>query len=245
MAFSWKDVQTKVAKAGFAALLEPWGIDGKPGRATNNAVRAWQEQWNKTHPDKPLLTDGVVGTETLKAMGMIDATGTIDAAALPEVPWIVEGKKRLGMSEIKDNAALKKWLASDGAALGDPAKLPWCGDYVQTCLALTLPHEVMPKNPYYALNWSAWGRPAGSDGYYYGSIGTKSRDGGGHVFFIVGHDATHVHALGGNQSNTVSIVRIPKGDVKPARAPLTWNLPLAKMPQSTFAGAFKIAGSEA
>jgi len=40
-----------------------------------------------------------------------------------------------------------------------------------------------------------------------GAIGGRERNGGGHVFFVVGHDKTYFHLLGGNQGNSVSIVK--------------------------------------
>jgi uncharacterized protein (TIGR02594 family) len=43
-----------------------------------------------------------------------------------ELPWITEGKKVFGLHEIRNNAALKQWLRSDGKTLGDPKALPWC-----------------------------------------------------------------------------------------------------------------------
>lgn len=36
------------------------------------------------------------------------------------------------------------------------------------------------------------------------------RAGGGHVAFYVGEDATHYHVLGGNQSDSVNVMRIAK-----------------------------------
>ena len=50
----------------------------------------------------------------------------------------------LGLHETRHNADLKAFLRSDGGTLGDPAELPWCGDYVHTCLRLGLPAETFP-----------------------------------------------------------------------------------------------------
>lgn len=48
----------------------------------------------------------------------------------------------------------------------------------------------------------------------YGCIAVKSRQGGGHVFFVVGKNAKgQILGLGGNQGNTVSIVPFNPADI--------------------------------
>lgn len=48
----------------------------------------------------------------------------------------------------------------------------------------------------------------------YGCIAVKSRQGGGHVFFVVGKDAKgRILGLGGNQGDTVSIVPFNSADI--------------------------------
>jgi hypothetical protein len=76
-----------------------------------------------------------------------------------------------------------------------------------------------------------------------GAIGVAERNGGGHVFFVVGHDKTNYHALGGNQSNSVSIVKMPKVRVKGLRFPKTYPMPAKSLGFSTFNG--KISVNEA
>jgi uncharacterized protein (TIGR02594 family) len=124
-----------------------------------------------------------------------------------DLPWMVEGRKVLGLHEVTNNTRLKRWLASDKHALGDPAKLPWCGDFVETCIRLTLPNEPMMNNPYWALNWQNWGHQVEPT---YGAVISIKRRGGGHVAFLVGEDETRYYCLGGNQRNTVSIVPMEK-----------------------------------
>jgi uncharacterized protein (TIGR02594 family) len=149
-----------------------------------------------------------------------------------ELPWIVEGKKVFGLHEIKDNAALRAWLKSDGKTLGDPKALPWCGDYVETCIAKTLPKEAFPgalgENRYWARNWALFGKEVKP---CYGAVGVFVRDGGGHVGFLVGEDATDWYVLGGNQGNTVSIVRIAKARMIAARWPSTATATTKALPK--------------
>jgi uncharacterized protein (TIGR02594 family) len=156
---------------------------------------------------------------------------------LQELPWIKEGKEVFGLHEIKDNAKLKAWLRSDGKTLGDPKALPWCGDYVETVIKNTLPDEPFPgdlgKNPYWARNWMLLGKEVKP---CYGAIGVFSRDSGGHVGFLVGEDTTDWYVLGGNQGNSVNIVRIDKKRMLGARWPNTYTgkpRPLPKMTASS------------
>ena len=150
-----------------------------------------------------------------------------------ELPWIVEGKKVFGLHEINDNAKLKAWLRSDGKALGDPKALPWCGDYTETAIKNSLPDEpftgAVGKNPYWARNWLKFGKPTEP---CYGAIIVFSRGKGGHVGFVVGEDATDYYVLGGNQGNSVNVVRISKDRFLGCTWPITYSgnkRPLPKM----------------
>lgn len=140
-----------------------------------------------------------------------------------ELPWIIEGKKVFGLHEVRDNARLKAYLKSDGKTLGDPKALPWCGDYTETVIKNSLPREpftgALGQNPYWARNWNFFGvvtKPV------YGAIGVFSRGKGGHVGFLVGEDAADFYVLGGNQSDSVNIVRINKSRLLSARWPATF-----------------------
>src|SRR6478735_7918046 len=182
--------------------LPTYGADGDFGNETHDAAM---------HALDDLANAGV--TPSKKTKPVEDTDGDLP-------PWIAIGKKVMGLNEITDSKELAKFLKSDGAALGDPA-----------------------KNPYWALNWLKFGVEVPKDKFLMGAIGVKKRDGGGHVFFIVGHDKDYVHALGGNQSNSVSIVKIAKKDVEGMRYPKTYPMPKKAMPTSTFNG--KISTSEA
>ena len=150
-----------------------------------------------------------------------------------ELPWIVEGKKVFGLHEIKDNSKLKAWLRSDGKALGDPKALPWCGDYTETAIKNSLPDEpftgAVGKNPYWARNWLKFGKPTEP---CYGAVIVFSRGKGGHVGFVVGEDDTDYYVLGGNQGNSVNVVRISKDRFLGCTWPITYSgnkRPLPKM----------------
>jgi len=84
---------------------------------------------------------------------------------------MVEARSKMGLNEVNDYTALSGWLRSYGPTLGDPSKLPWCGDFVQTAFKLTLPDEPIPTHPYLARNWLKLGD------------GTKARLGAVMVFW--------------------------------------------------------------
>lgn len=148
-------------------------------------------------------------------------------------------QKVLGWHEVRDREKLSRWLRSDGKTLGDPSKLPWCGDAVDTAIALALPNEPRPgdlgKNPYWALNWQFLGvktRPV------FGAIGVFKRPSGGHVGFLIGEDAGAYLVLGGNQSNEINDKAwIDKKRMVDCRWPSTFKNPNTPLPKRSRGGA--------
>ena len=185
--------------------------------------------------------DGLWGRRTESAVRSILAAGgrVAQADPLADLPWMIEAKRVLGRHEVRDNGWLRAWLRSDGKTLGDPAKLPWCGDFVETCIRLALPGEPFPgalgQNPYWARNWLHLG---GDIAPCYGAVVVFERGSGGHVGFAVGQDATALHVLGGNQSNAVTVARIAKTRLLGARWPAAFARPSApRLPRMTVGGA--------
>lgn len=186
-----KFVQERLDELGFS----PGPIDGIIGPLTSSAVIAFKQSIG-------LRPRAYVGPITWRALSEKN-----EPVQREELPWMREARKVLGLHEIYDNKELAKWLASDGYALGDPAQLPWCGDFIETSIRLALRDERVPKNPYWALNWKQFGIPCKPS---YGCIAAIRRSGGGHVMFIVGEDHARYYALGGNQANRASIVPVEK-----------------------------------
>lgn len=149
-----------------------------------------------------------------------------------ELPWITEGRKVYGLHEVNDKAKLSAWLRSDGKFLGDPQKLPWCGDFVETAIKNSLKTEpfkgALAQNPYYARNWAEFGVQTLP---VYGAIVVFVREGGGHVGFLVGEDSTRWYVFGGNQGNTVSIVAMAKSRAIAFRWPSTFANPKQALPK--------------
>lgn len=150
-----------------------------------------------------------------------------------QFPWISEAEKVIGLHEVRDLAKLSSWLKSDGATLGNPSKMPWCGDFVDTALWRALPKEPRPKalgvNPYWALNWGLLGEATAP---VYGAVVTFKRPSGGHVGFLVGisEDRQFYLVLGGNQGNTVSRTWIALSRAQATRWPATYANPKTPLP---------------
>jgi uncharacterized protein (TIGR02594 family) len=211
-----RSIQQHLATLGF----DPGPIDGIYGPHTESAILAFKRSMG-------LRLRPWVGPQTWELLHQ----STLDLGD-QELPWLVEARKAMNLHEVYNNVALRRWLASDGHALGDPARLPWCGDFVETAIRLALPGETVPKNPYWALNWRSFGLPTAPT---YGAVGSISRDGGGHVFFLVGQDKTRYYALGGNQSNKVSVVPIDKSrcPLESFRWPATYTREPINLPSMT------------
>lgn len=192
------DIQKRLAELG----LDPGPADGIRGRMTINAVKRFQ---TVNH----LKVDGIVGPATLRALfggAMVKASESPDVA-----PWMDVALRMKGLHERRENATLREFLKSDGGTVGDPALVPWCGDFAQTCIALAMPDEPLPANPYAAINWLKFGNPVTPRRgavliFWRGSPSGWQ----GHIGFYMAEDATHFHVLGGNQSDSITVSRIAK-----------------------------------
>ena len=114
---------------------------------------------------------------------------------------------------------------------------------METCLALTLPTEKLPANPYYARNWSTFGVNLISASL--GCVLVFSRTGGGHVGFYEGEDASYYHVRGGNQSNAITVARIAKNRCIARRWPRTVPLPTSGPIRMTSVAGVAVSTNEA
>ena len=176
-------------------------IDGRIGPATKQAIRDFQRK-------KRLAVTGSANDETVeKLRGASKKVGEKKrqlkrSASMP--PYIAEATRRMGLHERTDNGTLSRFMRKYGKFLGNPANLPWCGDFVESCILATLDEKV-PDNPFWARAWAGFGIDAG--GPKVGSIGVIGwKRGGGHVGFVVDYDhkRQRVKLRGGNQRNSVN-----------------------------------------
>ena len=123
---------------------------------------------------------------------------------------IVEAVKLYGTKEIVGKQHSKEILSwAEEVGLGKVYKADetaWCGLYA-SIVVKRAGFDVV-KDPLWARNWNNFGTK--QDVAMLGDVLVFVRDGGGHVGFYVGEDATCYHVLGGNQSNMVNTTRILK-----------------------------------
>ena len=131
----------------------------------------------------------------------------------PSPRILVQALKEYGTLETpgtEDNPKIIGWAQE----IGRPVSLnyqhdstPWCGLFMAVCAKRA--GLELPPAPLWALSWSRWGVKV--DVPKLGDVLTFKRSGGGgHVALYVGEDKTHFHILGGNQRDSVSIVRKAK-----------------------------------
>lgn len=224
----WRVIQRELALRGF----DPGPIDGIPGRNTIAALKAFQRKAR-------IAVDGVYGPQTAKAL-----FGETHRAKAPVgLPWMELLARKMGLHEALHTRKLSDFLRSDGKTLGDPSKLPWCGDLAETVIALTLPNEVIPGNPYLARNWAKFG---GKTRPMYGAIGVfwrGKRDGiSGHVGFLIGRRASDgaLRVRGGNQSNSISDTWLADDRLLEARWPRNFIAPTEPLPRLDGSGALSV-----
>ena len=143
----------------------------------------------------------------------------------PELPHVAIARKYSGLSEI---GATNKHPTIDAWAKSLSGKWligqPWCGTFcAQVFKEAGLGHKI-PKEFFRAKEWEKAGTKL--DKPAYGCVVTFTRDGGGHVGFVVGKTKTGMlKVLGGNQSNQVNIMDFDPKRVTAYRWVSTGSLP--------------------
>ena len=135
-----------------------------------------------------------------------------------EPPWVVEGRRWIGVAEIPGaghEPKIQAWIRSLRGWWSDD-ETPWCGVFAAHCMRMA--QIQLPKHWYRAKAWMEWGIELEEP--LIGSVAIFDRRGGGHVGFVVGRIAPGVLAiLGGNQGNQVSIAGF-------SRPPIAYRWPL-------------------
>lgn len=219
-----RQVQDILNRKGYRGEnAKPLVVDGLWGRQTSFAVRAFKRRHGLRDRD-------YIGPITWAKL-TDDTKPLMEIAKAPAPAWYNELFDMLGTNENRDNAKLRAWLRSDGATVGDPAKIPWCGDAVETAVRRALPDEELPDNPYLASNWCKFGREVKPQvgailPFWRGSPSSWK----GHVGFYAGESTSHYYVLGGNQGDTVTIAPLSKYRLRGcgARWPLTGARPTGR-----------------
>lgn len=189
--------------------------DGELGPLTRKAILSFQRR-------KKLDLTEVADDATITALRTEPRTDTEVPVAVEFMPpWLAEMTRRMGLHEVRDNKTLSEWLRA-GKFLGNPAKLPWCGDAVETCFARTLPHEALPSNPFWAQAWKDFGVSCSPRTGAVGVIKWSSR--AGHVGLVIDHNRSQVKMRGGNQSNMIKDAWFPLSKFIAFRWPASYPL---------------------
>lgn len=216
MSYDIKLIQKSLVAKGFG----PLAIDGVFGPMTSFAVRAFKRSVGLADRD-------FVGPITYARL--TDDTNAIQVAVANTftAPWFAEMAKMIGKHESKNHAEVAAWLKSDGSTVGDPARIPWCGDGMQTAIKNTLVDEPLPENPYAAINWLKFGKAVAPQRcsilvFHRGNPDSWQ----GHIGQYAGESEDNYYVLGCNQSNSVTIAPIAKSRLREggSRWPLTGGI---------------------
>jgi uncharacterized protein (TIGR02594 family) len=138
--------------------------------------------------------------------------------------WLSEARKHVGQREIPglvDNpwiVSLWKTIKRGGIK---SESVPWCAAFVGACLENV---GLMSSRFESAASYMTWGRSISQP--VVGCIVVFTRQGGGHVGFVVGQDVVgNLLVLGGNQGDAVSIAAFSRLRVTAYRWPDAVPLP--------------------
>ncbi|EGN9571876.1 TIGR02594 family protein [Salmonella enterica] len=145
------------------------------------------------------------------------------------VRWVEQAKKFVGLKEIKGPQhapeILQMWRDIKRSGIKND-ETPWCAAFVGSCLERV---GITSTRFEGARSYESWGvalsRPAP------GCVVVFSRQGGGHVGFVVGQDPDgNILVLGGNQSDAVNVRAFPRSRVTAYRWPAGEPMPVTDLP---------------
>ena len=144
-------------------------------------------------------------------------------------PWVAEAQKHIGLKEIKGAThhpeILKMWKDIKRGGIKDD-ETPWCAAFVGAMLERS---GIRSSRYESAKSYLQWGRTLSEP--VLGCVVVFTREGGGHVGFLVGKDkAGNLLILGGNQSDQVNIRAFPVSRVTGYRYPTELPLPTDPIP---------------
>ena len=133
--------------------------------------------------------------------------------------WLAIARPLVGLHEVKgakhSPEILGMWRAIKRSGIQSD-EVPWCAAFVGACLERA---GIRSSRFESAKSYLTWG--VRLDGPAHGCIVVFSREGGGHVGFVVGQDAAgRLLVLGGNQGDQVSVKAFPTDRVTGYRWPV-------------------------
>jgi uncharacterized protein (TIGR02594 family) len=157
---------------------------------------------------------------------------TFNKQAISEPLWVAEARKYIGQREIKgvthNPLILAWWKAIKRGGIKDD-ETPWCAAFVGAMLEAS---GIVSSRFESAKSYLTWGSPLQAP--IAGCIVVFSRDGGGHVGFVVGTDTkNNLLVLGGNQSDGVNVRAFARANVAGYRWPTAVPLQFYPLPVAT------------
>jgi len=159
---------------------------------------------------------------------------------MAEIKWIAEARKHIGLREVKGGQhnplILQFWKDIKRGGIKDD-ETPWCAAFVGAMLERTGVQSTRFES---ARSYLDWGRHL--DAPAYGCVVVFTRDGGGHVGFVVGKTPSgDLLVLGGNQGDAVCIRAFPTSRVSGYRWPVTEFMESRPLPVMSVQGSISEA----
>ena len=162
--------------------------------------------------------------------------------------WIVEAKAQIGVEEVKDKAKIigwvkaigPKWFADQFNPTMSSGAGPWCGCFAAHCINAA--GLAFPENYFRAGDWESWGQKLAKP--VAGCVVTFTREGGGHVGFVLGVTPNgSLVVLGGNQGNRCSVETMSTAKASAYRWPAGVAIPTEAAP--VLAGNYSVNKTQA
>lgn len=146
-----------------------------------------------------------------------------------DAPWIVSARKEIGVREIhgtQNNPAIVGYWHDVHLSGVKDDETAWCAAFAGAMLER---NGIASTRSGAARSYLAWGTPLAKP--VPGCIVVFSREGGGHVGFVLGRDAAgHLEVLGGNQGDCVCIAAFKTDRVAGYRWPAGIPVPTDPLP---------------
>jgi uncharacterized protein (TIGR02594 family) len=180
---------------------------------SSEGVRAFKEAQN-LNPNKPILE--VTATTYYKELGFENDSS--------DTPWLViaEGELANRVREFPgdpDNPRIVQYHQSTtlkGSSLGEQDETPWCSSFVNWCM---MKADIKRTKNAMARSWLNWGDKLSTPKYGCVVVLKRGVPPQGHVGFFLKEDATRIHLLNGNVSNSVTKTWLSKSDLLGYRWP--------------------------
>lgn len=143
-------------------------------------------------------------------------------------PWMAKAWSQFGAHERpgpEGDPMIAEWAKDAGIVDFNEDVDAYCALFPRWCIKQALPEEKLPPNPKWSKGWLKFGKAIepwlGAVAVFY--RGRPEQD-IGHVAFVLGQLEESLVVLGANQSNSVSVVEMPRRRLLGCRWPLTWQV---------------------